>query len=76
MILNPYNFVPLTAHITLEINYSSELQHKCSQQISLMALNYRFTIQEMDLDIKKLSYYIKTKELEAYSYKECEQNPI
>ena len=30
LILNPYNFVPLTAHIKLEINYSNELEHRCS----------------------------------------------
>ncbi len=75
MILNPYNFVPLTAHIELEINYSNELEHKYSQEVSLMALNDTFTIQEMDLDTKDLSYDIKAKELSAYWSKECEQHP-
>ena len=40
-----------------------------------MALNDSFTIQEMDLDTKNLSYDIKTKELEDYWNKECEQQP-
>ena len=75
MILNPYNFVPLTAHIKLEINYSIELEHECNQEVSLMALNDTFTIQEMDLDTKDLSYDIKAKELEAYWNKECEKHP-
>ena len=75
LILNPYNFVPLTAHIKLEINYSNELEHKCSQEVSLMALNDTFTFKEMDLDTKNLSYDIKSKELEAYWHKECEQHP-
>ena len=35
-----------------------------------MALNDTFTIQEMDLDTKDLSYDIKAKELEAYWNKE------
>ena len=71
MILNPYNFVPLTAHIKLEINYFYELEHRCSQEVSLMALNNTFTIQEINLDKKDLSYDIKPKELEAYCYNEC-----
>ena len=75
MILNPYNFVPLTAHIKLEINYSNELEHKCSQQVSLMALNDTFTIQEMDMDKKDLSYDIKAKELEAYWINKYEKLP-
>ena len=75
MILNPYNFVPLTAHIKLAINYSNELERKCSQEVILMALNDTFTIQEMDLDTKNLSNDIKTKELEAYWNKKCEQHP-
>ena len=75
MILNPYNLVPLTAYIKLEINYSNELEHRCSQEVSLMALNDTFTIQEMDLDTKDLSYDIKSKELETYWYKECADHP-
>ena len=75
MILNPYNFVPLTAQIKLEINYLNELEHKCRQEVSLMELNDIFTIKEMDLDAKNLSYDIKTKELEAYWNKECKQHP-
>ena len=75
MILNPYNFVPLTAHIKLVIYYSNELEHSCSQEVSLMALNDTFTIQEINLDTKDLSYDIKTKELETYWNKECAEHP-
>ena len=75
MILNPYSFVPLTAHIKLEIHYPNELELKCSQQVSLMALNDTFTIQEMNMDTKDLSYDIKVKELEFYWNNEGEQNP-
>ena len=75
MILNPYNFVPLTAHIKLEINYSNELEHKCSQEVSLMALKEKFTIQEMCINRKVLSYDIKAKELEAYWGNECKETP-
>ena len=75
MILNPYNFVPLTAQIKLEIYYPNELERNCSQEVSLMALNDTFTFKEKDLDTKNLSYDIKTKELEAYWHKECEQHP-
>ena len=41
-----------------------------------MALNDTFTIQEMNMDIKDLSYDIKVKELEFYWNNEGEQNPI
>ena len=75
MILNPYSFVPLTAHIKLEIYYPNELELKCSQEVSLMALNDTFTIQEMNMDAKDLSYDIKVKELEFYWNNEGEQNP-
>ena len=75
MILNPYNFVPLTAHIKLEIYYSNELEHRCRQEVSLMALNDTFTIQEINLYTKSLSYDIEPKELETYWYKECAENP-
>ncbi len=75
MILNPYNFVPLTAHIKLEINYSNQLENKYSLEVSLMVLNDKFTIQEMDVDTKDLTYDIKAKELEAYWNKEYEQHP-
>ena len=75
MILNPYSFVPLTAHIKLEIYYPNELELNCSQELSLMALNDTFTIQEMNMDIKDLSYDIKVKELEFYWNNEGEQNP-
>ena len=64
--LNPYNFVPLTAHIKLEIYNSNELEHICSQGISLMALNDTFTIQKINLDKKDLSYNNKFIEIEAY----------
>ena len=75
MILNPYNFVPLTAHIKLEINYSNELEHRCSQEVSLMALNDTFTIQEIKLDKKDLSYDIDLQEIEAYWNNECAEHP-
>ena len=75
MILNPYSFVPLTAHIKLEIYYPNELELNCSQELSLMALNDTFTIQEMNMDTKDLSYDIKVKELEFYWNNEGEQNP-
>ena len=75
MILNPYSFVPLTAHLKLEIDYPNELELKCSQELILMALNDTFTIQEMNMDIKDLSYDIKVKELEFYLSNEGEQNP-
>ena len=74
MILNPYNFVPLTAHIKLEIYYSNELEHRCSQELSLMALNDTFTIQEINLDKKDLPYN-KLKEIEAYWNEECLEHP-
>ena len=54
MILNPYNFVPLTAHIKLEINYSNELEYDSSQELSLIALKDKMTIKEMNLDTKNL----------------------
>ena len=76
MILNPYNFVPLTAHIKLEIIYLNELEHRSSQEVSLMAINDTFTIQEINLDKKDLSYDINPKELEAYWNKECAEHPI
>ena len=71
MILNPYNFVPLTAHIKLEIYYLNELEHKCSQEVSLMALNDTFTIQEINLDKKHISNDDKLKEIEAYWNNQC-----
>ena len=75
MILNPYNFVPLTAHIKLEINYSNELEHSSSQRLSLMALNDKFTIQEINLDKKDLPFDNKLKKIEAYWNKECTEHP-
>ena len=44
MILNSYNFVPLTAHIKLEIKYSNELKHSYRKEVSIMVLNDTFTI--------------------------------
>ena len=75
MILNPYNFVPLTAQIKIEICHSNELEHSYSQRVSLMALNDTFTIQEINLDKKDLSSDFKQKELEAYWNNECEEHP-
>ena len=40
-----------------------------------MALNNTFTIQEMNMDTKDLSYDIKVKEFEIYWNNECEDNP-
>tara|TARA_Y100000746_G_scaffold4615_1_gene4261 strand:- start:5 stop:157 length:153 start_codon:yes stop_codon:yes gene_type:complete len=40
-----------------------------------MALNDKFTIQEINMDTKDFSYDIKGKELEAYWSNECEQHP-
>ena len=76
MILNPYNFVPITAQIKLEIYYLNELEHSLCQEVSLMALNDKFTIQEINLDKKDLSYDKKLKEIEAYWNKDCAEHPI
>ena len=75
MILNPYNFVPLTAHIKLEIYHSNELEHRCSKGVSLMALNDTFTIQEINLDKKNLSYDTELKENDAYWNNEYAEHP-
>ena len=75
MILNPNNFVPLTEYIKLEINYSNELEHRCSQEVSLMALNETFTIQEINFDKKDVSYDIRLKEIEGYWNNECAEHP-
>ena len=75
MILNPYNFLHLTAQIKLEICYSNELEHRFSQEVSLMALNDTFTIQEINLNKKKLSFDNKLKEIEAYWNNECAEHP-
>tara|TARA_B100000945_G_C19854410_1_gene355474 strand:- start:101 stop:253 length:153 start_codon:yes stop_codon:yes gene_type:complete len=40
-----------------------------------MALNDTFTLQEINLDIKDLSYDIKAKELESYWNKEFAEHP-
>ena len=40
-----------------------------------MALNDTFTIQEINLDKKDISYEIKLKEIEAYWNNECEKQP-
>ena len=75
MILNPYNFVPLTAHIKLEINQSNELKHRCSKEVGLMALNDTFSIQDIKLDKKNLLCDTNPKGLEAYWNKECAEHP-
>ena len=74
MILNPYNFVPLTAQIKLEIKYSNDLEHSSSQEVILMALNETFTIQEINLDKKDLSYDTKSKKIEVYWNNECAEH--
>ena len=76
MILNPYNFVPLTAQIKLEIYYPNELEDRCSQEVSLMALNDTFTIQEINLDKKVLSFDNNLKKIESYWNNECTEHPI
>ena len=40
-----------------------------------MALNGTFTIQEINLDKKNLSYDNKLKEIEAYWNNECAEDP-
>ena len=75
MILNPYNFVPLTAQIKLEIYSSNELEQWCSQEVSLMALNDTFIIQEINLDKKNFSFDNKLKEIEACWNNECAEHP-
>ena len=40
-----------------------------------MALNDTFTIQEINLDKKNLSYDNKLKEIEAYLNNECAEHP-
>ena len=40
-----------------------------------MALNDTFTIQEINLDKKNLSYDNKPKEIEAYWNNECAEHP-
>ena len=40
-----------------------------------MTLNDKFTIQEIDIIQKDLSYDIKAKELEAYWGNECKETP-
>ena len=40
-----------------------------------MALNDRFTIQEINLDKKDLSYNDKLKEIEVYWNNECVEHP-
>ena len=65
MIFNPYNFLPLNALIKLEINFLNKLENRYRQELSLMALDDTFTIQEINLDKKDLSYDNKPKELEA-----------
>ena len=75
MILNPYNFVHLTAHKKLEIYYLNELEQRCSQGVSLMALNDIFNIQEINLNKKDISFDNKLKKIEAYWNNECTEHP-
>ena len=75
LILNPYNFVPLTAQIKLEIYYLNELENRCSQEVNLMALNDTFSIQDIKLDKKNLLYGINPKGLKDYWNKECAEHP-
>ena len=63
LILNPYNFVPLTAHLKLEIYYPNELEHNCSQEVFLMALNDKFTNQEINMDTKDFHTILRQKNL-------------
>ena len=75
MILNRYNFVLLTAHIELKINFSNELDPRCSQVVTLMALNNIFTIQEINLNKQDLSYSKQLKEIKAYWNNELAEYP-
>jgi len=75
LILNPYNFVPLTAHIKLEIYYSNELERIYRQGVSVMALNDTFTIQKINLDKKDFSFDNKLKKIEAYWNNEFTEHP-
>ena len=74
LILNPYNFVPPITHIKLEIKYINDLEHMFIQEVSLMALKDTFTIQEINLDKKELSYDIRLKEIETYWNNECAEH--
>ena len=47
----------------------------CSQGVSLMALNDTFTIQEINLEKKELSYNNELKEIEAYWNNGCAKHP-
>ena len=53
LILNPDKFVPPTAHIKHEINFINPLEHRFIKEVSLIALNEKFTIQEINLDKKR-----------------------
>ena len=75
MILNPYNFVPLTAHIKLEINHLNGLEHRCGLGLSLMILNDTFTIQDINLDKKDILYDVKQKRLVSYWNSEFIEHP-
>ena len=57
------------------MKYANKLDYTCSQEVSLMALNDKFTIQEINLDKKDLSYDIEPKELEGYWNQEFEKHP-
>ena len=74
MIINPYNFVPLTAHIKIEINCANKLDYKRSQEVNLMALNDTFTIQDINLDKKELSHDVDLNEIDAYWHNECAEH--
>ena len=71
----PYNFLPLSAQIKLEINYSYELEHISIKEVILMAIKETFHIQEINLDKKDNSYYVNAKELEDYWNNECAEHP-
>ena len=75
MILNPYNFVPQTAHKKIEIIYSIVLEHECSQEVNLMVSNDTLTNQDINLDRKDLSNDFKQKQFEAYWNIECAEHP-
>ena len=46
-----------------------------SQEVSTIALNGEFTIQQIFLDKKDLKYDTKPKELEVYLNNECAKHP-
>ena len=74
LILNPYNFVPLAAHIKLEINHSNELEHSYGQEVCLMVFNDKLTIQAINLNKKTFHMILNKKDLKFWNV-ECADHP-